>query len=456
MKTILFTIFQGIEARNILRTRTYKDLVTQKQVKIVLIFSSKEKMDYYENFRGENVVLDLYEDGRQSFLGDLFSKFKFYLLRTSTIDLKRELTFKQNHSRSSYLWGFVMNRIFARKFFINIFRYLDYAYLGSKDVAAVYAKHKPDAVFLAHLFGDTEASFLREAKRRGIKTIGFINSWDKLTARCILRTLPDWLIVPNHITEREAMNYHYVPKEKLFVSGPPQFDVYKDFFPISRELFYKKYGIDSDKKIILFCTQGKDYYDDDWKSVELLSDFIRKGRFVDKVHVIVRFPPNDNVQKGNMDNISPSDFTFQYPGKRFSAKRGGDWDMDDEDLQCLADTMSHSSIIVSMASTIAIDAAVMNKPDITIGFGEDEPGRFYPSPKYFFKVEHFRNVMKNGGIRMVLDEEDLLRQINIYHRNPEKEGEGRKKIVEEQILFDDGRAGARIANFILDKLSLSK
>ena len=448
-KTILIPIFQGVEARNILRTDIFKKLKENENIKIVFLVPSEYKFEYYKKEFGEDDLLkfEIFDNFKKSFLEKLFSKFKIYLLKTKTMDIKRRLRLNNYKNYPRYVISFLFNRIVARNFFIKIIRFLDYRLVRDNNFKNLFDKHKPDLVFLAHLFGDDEISILREAKKRKIKTVGFINSWDKLTSRCILRISPDWLIVPNEITKKEAIKYQNINEKKIFISGPPQFDVYKQYKNyLNKEEFCRKYEIDPSKKIILFCPTGKSFGDFDWRIIETLNDLYKDKKISQDLHFIVRFPPNDVVD--TEDNINKSIFSFQTPGVRFSSKRGVDWDMTDEDIELLVDTLYNSSLVICFWSTMSIDSAILNKPIININFSYED-GFAINDSFYHYNTTHYKELSKHKGIKLVKNRQELIDSINDYLENPNLDKIGRMSIVNEQVWKSDGKAGERIANFLV-------
>jgi len=453
MKTILIPIFQGVEARNILRTDIFGKLSKQKDVRIVLLFSSTSKRDYYskEFKEGRNLVFDVFDGYKSGFWDKIFSKFKVYLLKTETMDIKRKLKLEQTENKLRYYTSFIFNRIIARPFFRKVFRWLDYRLVTDNNFKDIFDKYNPNIVFLAHLFGDAEIAILHEAKKRDVVSAGFINSWDKLTSRCILRILPDKLIVPNNITKEEAIKYHDVDKETIFISGPPQFDLYKKVFPTNKEDFYKSLNINLSKKIILFCPLGKAFSDVDWNIIESLNSLIKNGSLDYDVHIIVRFPPNDIVDV--KENIDKNYFSFVKPGVRFSSKRGVDWDMGKGDLQSLVDNIYHSSLVLCFSSTINIDATLLDKPVINIDFNNIKSDSFYKTPRPLYEMVHYKNILRYDGIKLVKDEDELVDEINAYLKDSSKDSVGRKKITEEQVGKLDGKAGERTADFVYSLLS---
>ena len=65
---------------------------------------------------------------------------------------------------------------------------------------------------------------------------------------------------------------------------------------------------------------------------------------------------------------------------------------------------------------------------------------------------YYQNLIKSGGIRFVKNKQELAKWINIYLKNPDIDKEGRKRIVKEQCWQIDGRAGERVADFLVRHL----
>ncbi|MDP3764334.1 MAG: CDP-glycerol glycerophosphotransferase family protein [bacterium] len=450
MKTIFVTIFQGVEARNILRTDIYKKLAKTPYVRLVLFVDSEAKKEYYKKeFNGPNIVYQVIENYiAKGLLQKLFGAIKFNLINTATIDIKRKLLFNSDKSFIKFLYRYFFNRIFARRFFRRIVRWLDWYLISEDFFSSYFDKYKPSLVFLAHLFGGVEIAMLREAKHRGVTTVGLINSWDKITARAMVRLLPDWLMVHNDLVKDDAVKYIDIPERQIIAVGVPHFDYYFKEKRTPADQFYEKLGLSRDKKNILYLPVGRTASDDDWDMLEFFDEIISSGRLNFPCQVIVRFPPNDEVV---VKKSYKNKFIFQIPGKRFSSKRGMDWDMNFADFRSLADTLYYSDVVVGYPSTMMIDAAIFDKPIINIKFERKiHPMNFV---LWAYKVAHYQFILKTGGVRLANNENELVKWLNNYLDDPRLDNEGRRKLVSSQCLSVDGQAGRRVADFLIKRLS---
>lgn len=452
MKTIFIAIFEGAEAKNIMRTPVLATLLTDPSLRIVLFTKSEERVNYYQKeFNDPRLIYEVVKVPPPRGLDRLFSNLKFTLLRTATTDLKRRMALEESGSYLNFALGFLVNRIFARPFIRRIVRWLDFHFVRERTFEPFFEHYQPNLVFLAHLFDEPEIHLLRTAKKMGVKNVGFINSWDKATARCIIRLLPDKFIVFNDIVKKELVRHNEVLGKDIFISGLPQYDQYARPVALSRSVFFQGIGFGPEiKRVLVYAPNGRYSQSVDGGMINLLLSFMEEELVPADVGLIVRFQPNDFV---DMSTIRPMPkLVCQIPGIRFSGERGIDWDMDSKDIALLVNTLFHASLFICYTSSLSVDAAVFGKPVINVDFELNKHDEAMRSPTSFYKMEHYKNAIATGGIRIVKSREELVRWINRYLDNGAFDRAGREILVRQQCGSIDGRAGERAGRFILDFL----
>lgn len=451
MKTIFITAFEGAEAKNILRTPILPTLLAEKNLRVVALMKNKERAEYYKKeFSDPRIFYEVVERPTVRGLDRVFAGLKFMLLRTETTDLRRRMMYDLEKNAARYYKGLALNRIFARPIVRRFLRWCDEQFVHDATYGKLFEKYKPDLVFCAHLFDEPEVHLLREAKKRRVQSIGFINSWDKVTARCIMRLLPDRAVVFNDIVKKELQDHNEMAADDIFVAGLPQYDHYIRETYISREAFYKNLGIDPRAKLIMYAPEGRSFSTSDWEMIDMLYAMRDKGDFGNGVEILVRFQPNDFFEKEEIEKRPY--LLYQYPGVRFSSKRGVDWDMNGEDLKILRNTLRHTSLLVCYTSSMVVDAALFDTPIININF-EIKKAPMAKSPTQFFRMAHYKNALATGGIRMVGSRDELKRAVCEYLSDPSRDAIGRARLVREQCQFTDGGAGERIGEYILKILN---
>ncbi len=453
MRTVLITIYQAVEAKNILRTDIIRSLLAEPDVRAVCLTKFKERADYYrQEIPHERIIYDYCDQEPGGALERYFSALKFHLIRTATTDLRRRMNFEESGNYFSYLIGRALNFLLARGSIRRLARFLDYHLVSDSGFGDILRRYQPDVVFFAHLFDDAEIALLRQAKKRGIPTVGFINSWDKLTARSAVRLLPDRLVVYNDIVKQEAVEHADMPPEKIVVSGIPQYDQYFTPGPVSRQEFCAKAGLDPKRAIVLLAPMGRAFSNSDWEMIDMLHEIISPSQGLPLSQLLVRFQPNDFIDEVEISRRPW--LRYSLPGIRFGTRRGGDWDMRFEELTHLNDTLFHSSLLVSYASSMSVDAAIFGKPVINIDF-ELKPGEsMSKSPTFYYQTDHYKKALLTGGIRLVKSRDELIQWLRRYLQDPSLDREGRERLVKEQCGLVDGKAGERIARAIFGVLQV--
>ncbi|MBI2055292.1 MAG: CDP-glycerol glycerophosphotransferase family protein [Candidatus Sungbacteria bacterium] len=448
MRTIFISIFQGIEAKNILRTDVARTLLSEPDVQLVCFVKSRERADYCQKeFPHERVTYEVFYRAPDGRFERLMSFLKFHLIRTKTTALKRRMHLEETGDHLRYALSVFANWLIARPSVRKLLRSLDHYLISDPGFSPLFLRYRPDVVFLAHLFDDVEVAMLREARRRGVPTVGYINSWDKVTARSSLRLLPDVLLVFNEIVRAEAVKYADMPAGLVIPAGIPQYDQYINDQPSSREAFFKKIGIDPAKKLVVYAPMGKAFSDSDWEVIDFMKQASDERRIEAGAELFVRFQPNDFIDE--IELTKRPWLKYDLPGIRFGQKRGVDWDMGFEELKHLTDTLAYLSVIVCYASSIAIDASIFDKPVIGIAF-EIKPGQpLKKSPTQYYRTEHYSKAIQSGGIYLARSRTELVEAINRYLAHPAYEREGRKRLVQSQCWKLDGKAGERLALAVL-------
>lgn len=448
-KTVLISILAGVEAKNILRTDIV-GRIARAGVRVVLLVKSAARADFYrKEFAHPNIEYAVVDSVRFSQWSRFFELLRYYLVRTDSLDLYKRLAYEERENRFGYAASRLATFLLARRPVRRLARFLDCRLCRDDIFTEFLDRYRPDAVFLANLFSETEASLLRSARVRGIRSVGFINSWDKLTCRGTVRLLPDTMIVPNEIVLDEALRYADMPRERIVVSGLPQYDDYahRDGI-ISREAFFKKISMDPKLPLVIFCPMGSAYSNSDWEMIDALHGEITK-KTKHPFNFFVRFQPNDVVEDRHRERPW---LHYDVPGVRFGPERGMDWDMTFDELRHLKNTLYHASLFVSYASSIAIDAAYFDKPIINIGFEACGNQAATKMPTRRYALTHYVRGLGTGGIHMAADKEELAAWIDRYIERPETDRDGRACLVREQCWKTDGRAGERIAAVILGAL----
>jgi len=456
IKTIFITNFHSFVSKNILDSDILKILSVQKNLRIVILAPDYKKDFLKKYYASRKVVIESINPKLiiGSKINILFSRIAFLLIDSHYLWYKKKERLIRSKSLRAYLKYFFeicFTKLFSNLKIINkVFRFLDFNFAPKKFFKKYFEKYQPCCVFATDIFSDTDAAILRESKANKVFTIGMVRSWDNGYSKGLLRVLPDKVIVNNKIIKKEMQTLHNVRTKDMTVVGLPQFDNYFCEGRVTRKDFFKSLGVNQGKKLILFAPAGSILSNTDWQICQILKNALSKGFLPSNIHFLVRNHPGHPASLKKF--VSDNNFTIEIPGARFEEASVKNTELTPKDIQHLADSLYHSEVIVYVATSIGIDAAVFNKPQIMISFDGWEKKPYIESVKRYHNEDHMKKLINTGGVRVVKSANELIYWINQYLQNPKTDEEGRKKIIKEQFWKFDGRAGERIAKFILNQI----
>lgn len=448
-RTIFITSFHGLVSR-VLEAGVAWHLLASG-VKIVLLVPDFKK-DYFRTTFGaypavvvEGVAENLSRRTRA------LHQMTFPLLYTTTMKIIRRSDRDYTSIGRFLVTQGIASTLGRFRFIRALFRFVNEHFGGPDLFARYFEKYKPDLVFSTDSKHILDSELVREAKRRGIRTVGMVRSWDYLTAKGIMRVKPDTMVVHNEIIKGEAVRYADMNARDVAVVGMPHFDPYRNEPRVSRADFFKTLGVDAGKRLIFLAPWGEKFSDIDSDIFALLEKAIKSGDLPRDMHVLVRVPPGDVLALGLKNTYEH--LTFDYPGISFSGRHRKENEMGLSDILRLADSLFHSEIVVSSASTISIDAAAFDKPTILMAFDGNTQREYYQSVRHYYDFDHMQHVIKAAGIRLAYSQEALVALIREYLKQPEKDQNGRARITSEQCGALDGKASERLARLLLARLT---
>lgn len=310
----------------------------------------------------------------------------------------------------------------------------------------LYAKIRPSIVFSAAPLIPDEWLPIQVARSLGIPTVLAVLSWDNLSSKLRLPLPVSAILVWSEGMRRELLKYYpEVRPEQVHITGAPQFDYYvKEHHRESRETFFTRIGLDPARKVILYSGVTPSLMPEEPKVVENLMSAIRSGAIAGNPQLLVRLHPKDDGSRYREFRSRYPEVMLTIPGER-SRGRLREWQPDEEDIRLLVNTVSHSDVQINVASTMTIDAAVMDRPVINVVYDFRPPGSRKSWGLCIYECTHYLPIPETGGVRMARSPEDLVRDINTYLADPSLDQEGRRRMVELICGTVDGNSGKRVA-----------
>ena len=458
MKTVFLFLRQGISNRNLLRTDFLKVLKQNHEVRVVIASPIGDDPGFCREFQAANVCLEKWPRTKVGFWEKRLKNLKDYVWVSR--GLTQAIRVRRLAQRGAWglRWrdgvGSLAKRIGITEQDINDWEMS--IYKSQSSVAQLYEKYHPDLIVFTRLFG-TNLHVVKEAKKRGIPVLCLVESWDNFICKGPLSVIPDRMAVWNRGMVSEAHDLHEFPEDKVEVVGVPQFDLYTDQRTfLERKEFFESNGLDPAKKLVTYAASTEGFIPDEPDIFDIVYQALQNDKGGVPLQLMLRLHPitSPALRDEYFRRFSGRpDLVIQRPG-RVSTLHDG-WDPSWADMVNLASTIYYSDVVVNIASTMAIDAAVLDKPVIAVAFGT--PGKRTRS-KFFddiFERSHYRKLAVTGGLHIVQTPEELAVAVRSYLADPAMDAGGRNRLREELCFQLDGQAGARAASVVLRELGVA-
>jgi hypothetical protein len=456
IKTLLVNASSGFFARNFLRTDASK-LIKESGMMRVVVLVPEGKLEYYKKeFDEPHIVFDILAETRGLLLEAIFEFIDHASIHSKTAWMFHKSEFYRRGGNILIRYP----RLWIRRFFWHLGKYkwwrnflrLIYYMIPSKAYAPAFDKYKPDIVFCPTMVYHDQL-ILKEAKKKKVKTLGMVLSWDNLYTKTFLRVHPDRLLTQTSVIRDQAIKSGDYPAGHITVVGIPQYDRYfKKTKTIPRAEFIKNLGGDQSRKLLLYAFSGKLALDIEFNVLECLAEAIKSGKIKQKVDVLVRPYPRYDFPDWRLREIKEK-YGFLVAGA--TAHIGGssnDWEFDAKSIELLDNSLAHSDMVLATCTTFFIEGAIFDKPLIGIAFDGKKDLPYWLSARRFFEWEHLALLGSNGGIKLAKSADELAEAVNDYLENPKLLANGRARIVKQQCEYSDGESGKRVAEALLSFL----
>jgi len=218
-----------------------------------------------------------------------------------------------------------------------------------------------DVVLFTPLIGlvaSPQLDYLQSAKALGCPTALCVWSWDHLSSKAILRSVPDRIFVWNETQQHEALTLHGVPPERIIVTGAQCFDQWFERTPSTdRAAFCAKVGLRGDRSFLLYVCSALFH----GSPSEAL--FVR--RWITSVRtcgqeplasmpIVVRPHPARLKEWTDVDMASDPDVTLW-----------GRNPVDPDAKTDYFDSLHHSAAVIGLNTSALLEAAIVGRPVFT-------------------------------------------------------------------------------------------
>lgn len=230
------------------------------------------------------------------------------------------------------------------------------------EIEALLDEQRPDVVLFTPLIGvvaSPQLDCLYAAMARGLPTALCVWSWDHLSSKALIRTVPDRILVWNPVQRREAVDLHGVPADRVVVTGAQCFDQWFDRKPSrSRAEFCRRVGLPDDRPFLLWVCSS--LFKGSPPEAAFVMRWIRELRAsghpeLAEANILVRPHP---ARFPEWEGVDPA----SEPGVAF-------WGSNPVDADSRADyfdSLHYSTAVVGLNTSAFIEGAIAGRPAYTI------------------------------------------------------------------------------------------
>jgi hypothetical protein len=269
----------------------------------------------------------------------------------------------------------------------------------------------PDLILVTPLveFGSYQTDYVKCAHWLGIPVAYLPFSWDNLTNRGLIRVFPDRALVWNHHQQREAIEMHGMPADRVVIAGAPRFDPFFRMKPsTTREAFCELVSLDAARPLLLYVCSSGFVAPHEVAFVRRWVEALRRAEaaWLRDCGVLIRPHPAYQEQWADADLSDLPGVAVWAQRSSLNADRG------------LYDSLTHAAAVVGLNTSAMIEAAIVERPVYTIAAAEFTGGQ--QGTLHFWYL-----LTANGGVVSMADSfEEHVRQLAAA---PDQEGATRER-----------------------------
>ena len=242
-----------------------------------------------------------------------------------------------------------------------VLRWLERGLPVSQAIEDFLRAERPDVLLITPAvdIGSPQLDHVAAARKLGVRIVLPVGSWDHLSSKSLVRWTPERVVVWNDVQQREAIDLHQIPADRVVVTGAQCYDQWFDRVPArSRDVFCARVGLPAGRPFVLYVcsslfrgTAKEPAFVERWiRSVRASTDPRSKN-----VGLLIRPHPSRLDEWAAIDLSGYRDVVFW-----------GAHPIDEESKEDYFDSMYYSAAVVGLNTSAFIEAAVVGKPVLSV------------------------------------------------------------------------------------------
>lgn len=413
-RTIFISIPGGSYARDLLRSGLLDLILAEPDVRVVILSPAYRDPAFTTEFKSDRIS---------------YERLVYVKPRVQHLALEKCRQTMGFSRISAIAWSWFEARLFPDPHYADVFR-----------------RYQPCLVVTPTPgLQPADIPLLRRAIAERVPTLTVVQSWDNLVTKGMFGARPQVLAVWNERMKEEAVRIHHYRPEDVFVVGPVQMDHYFDSRSfMEREEFFRILELDPGLPLVTVATGSPFFVRDHRYLLDILLDARRRGAFGTPIQILLRLHPADDIAFYERYRGCPS-LAFSTPGEKLPTLA---WNPSWKDTLLLANIVRYSDVVVNVASTLTLEAALLDRPVVIVAFDPNDPPMTERLRETAF-VRHYRYILDKNALIVADGPEALIEGIRRSLEQPGEFREGRRRAAMEAFGYLDGKAKERVADLIL-------
>lgn len=336
-------------------------------------------------------------------------------------------------------------------------RWTERRYRQARDLSAIrqqLLQIRPDVVWSTFCVNPLEYPYYLVARDLGIPVVTSILSFDNLTSRGVIPPYDQYFVWHERMRDQLQRLYPDVRAEQVTITGTPQFDFHRTpAYRWTRDVTLRRLGIPAGAHYLLYAGSHTGLAPDEPQLVRGIAERLRAVPSLRDLWLVVRIHPLETRERWRpVTDVFPN--TVICTAWETPPDAEG-WTLSTpEDQAGLVSTLAHADLCVNVASTMTLDAAILDRPVVGIDFSHepDAPrGVMYEE----YGVEHYKPLVEHGGLRLAHSWPEFIQLVEAAVVDPQRDGARRAEMVRHECGAVDGRSAERLAGALLARLGLS-
>jgi hypothetical protein len=294
---------------------------------------------------------------------------------------------------------------------------------------------RPDLV-LSNLQMQSATPFIVLGRRLGLKTVGYVASWDHTVGKGVIWNGLERYVVQNERMRDDLVRYHEVDAGRIAVTGWPQADVFHERrSPAAFEDVLRGYGLDPGRPVVMVMGNTPTNTPYEGRFFARVVSWWAESGADRRFSLLFRPHPRDGEWRVRFAAA------LDRPGVAVQEPSHTDMDV-------LATLLQHVHAVVSNAGTVLLDALVNDRPSVCVLYDEGAPvGESWAEKSVI--GEHYLDVASSGAFHEARSFDDVVAGIERCLAAPAELRPQRKAVTERVVGPVDGHSADRVVAAIL-------